>query len=265
MKIALTVAGSDSGGCAGIQADLKTFAALGVHGASVITALTAQNTCEVADVYDLPASFVKAQFDAVLRDIGADAVKTGMLSRPEIIEAVADRFRAYRLERYVLDPVMAATTGGRLLAPDALEPMKRLLAPLALIITPNTDEAAALAGFPVTDLKSMREAARAIRALGPRCVVVKGGQLSGEATDIVYDGDQFVYLRARRIPLPETHGFGCAFSAAITAELARGAGPIEAVRRAKRFIGRELRASIRLGDKAVPAPLGKERKKGARS
>ncbi len=234
---ALTIAGSDSGGGAGIQADLKTFAAFGVYGASAVTAITAQNTLGVQAIHEVPAEVVAAQIDAVLSDIGADAVKTGMLSSTAIIEVVADRLRAYGVTRLVVDPVMVAKSGDRLLRDDAVAALRELLLPLAEVVTPNAGEAGVLAGMEVVDGDSAREAARRIHALGPRLVIVKGGHLGGERSDdIAYDGAAFEVLSAPRIDTPHTHGTGCAFSAAITAELAAGCSPLEAARSARAFV-----------------------------
>lgn len=234
---ALTIAGSDSGGGAGIQADLKTFAAFGVYGASAVTAVTAQNTLGVQAIQDIPAEVVAAQIDAVLSDIGADALKTGMLFSTAIIEAVADRLRAHGVTRLVVDPVMVAKGGDRLLRTDAVDTLRELLLPLAAVVTPNAPEASVLAGIDVVDESTAREAARRIRALGPRLVIVKGGHLGGELSeDIVFDGTTFDVLSAPRIDTPHTHGTGCTFSAAITAGLARGQSPLDAARAARAFL-----------------------------
>jgi hydroxymethylpyrimidine/phosphomethylpyrimidine kinase len=234
---ALTIAGSDSGGGAGIQADLKTFAAFGVYGASAITAITAQNTIGVRAIHDVPASMVAAQIDAVLDDIGADAAKTGMLSSPEIIETVADRLRAHAVAALVVDPVMVAKSGDRLLREDAVRALRDLLLPLAAVVTPNAPEATVLSGIDVFDAASAREAARRIHDLGPAMVVVKGGHLDGDTSDdLVFDGRAFEVLSGRRIATRHTHGTGCTFSAAICACLARGLAPLEAVREARAYV-----------------------------
>jgi hydroxymethylpyrimidine/phosphomethylpyrimidine kinase len=234
---ALSIAGSDSGGGAGIQADLKTFAAFGVYGASAITAITAQNTIGVRAIHDVPASMVAAQIDAVLDDIGADAAKTGMLSSPEIIETVADRLRAHTLAALVVDPVMVAKSGDRLLREDAVRALRDLLLPLAAVVTPNAPEATVLSGIDVVDARSAREAARRIHGLGPAMVVVKGGHLDGDTSDdLVFDGRAFEVLSGRRIATRHTHGTGCTFSAAICACLARGLTPVEAVREARVYV-----------------------------
>ena len=234
---ALTIAGSDSGGGAGIQADLKTFAAFGVYGASAITAVTAQNTIGVRAIHEVPADVVAAQIDAVLDDIGADAAKTGMLSSASIIEAVADRLRAHSFAPLVVDPVMVAKSGDALLRPEAVQALIELLLPLAAVVTPNAPEATVLSGVEVRDAESAREAARRIHGLGPAMVIVKGGHLEGDRSDdLVFDGRSFEILSGRRIETPRTHGTGCTFSAAIAACLARGMEPLEAAREARAFL-----------------------------
>ena len=234
---ALSIAGSDSGGGAGIQADLKTFAALDVYGTSVVTAITAQNTVGVRAVHDVPPETVAAQIDAVLEDIGADAAKTGMLSSAAIIGVVVERLRAHRLTRLVVDPVMVAKSGDRLLREDAVAALRDLLLPLAAVVTPNAPEASILAGLEVVDDASAREAARRIHAFGSGLVIVKGGHLGGaRSDDVAFDGDSFEVLSAPRIDTSHTHGTGCTFSAAIAAELARGRSPLEAARAAKTFL-----------------------------
>jgi len=252
MKTAMTIAGSDSGGGAGIQADLKTFAALGVFGTSAITALTAQNTRGVRGVFPVPPEFVALQIDTIDEDIGADAVKTGMLANRGIIEAVAAKIRERRLAPLVVDPVMVAKGGDPLLEPDAREALADLLLPLAEVITPNLPEAEVLCGFPVTDLAGMRRAARAIRDRGPRCVVVKGGHLADSnaagamSIDLFFDGRDFEELSADRVKTRNTHGTGCTFASAVAARLARGDRVAEAVRAAKQYVTAVLRASAEL-------------------
>ncbi len=244
---ALTIAGSDSGGGAGIQADLKTFSAFHVYGASVLTAITAQNSVGVHGVHNLPPAFVASQLDAVLGDIGAEAAKTGMLSTAPIILTVAERVRAHRLERLVVDPVMVAKSGDPLLEPDARRALVEAILPLALIVTPNLHEAAALAELPVGSLEEMEAAARRIHALGPAWVLVKGGHLKDEPVDVLFDGRRLSRYRAERIPTPHTHGTGCTYSAAIAAMLARGATVPEAVAEAKRYVTAAIRAGFALG------------------
>jgi hydroxymethylpyrimidine/phosphomethylpyrimidine kinase len=245
VKRALTIAGSDSGGGAGIQADLKTFAALGVYGTCAVTALTAQNTVTVEGVYPIPADFVGRQIDAIVKDIGVDAVKTGMLSSGGIIETVAEKIREYRLGPVVVDPVMMAKSGDALLQPEAREALERALLPLADVLTPNIPEAEALCGFKIGDLEAMRRAARVILEKGPRCVVVKGGHLEGteSSTDLFFDGARIEELAVKRLDTPNTHGTGCTFASAIAARLALGDGPFDAVHAAKRYVSAILAAS----------------------
>jgi len=247
MHKSLTIAGSDSGGGAGIQADLKTFAALGVYGSSAITALTAQNTLGVQGVYPVDPEFVGQQIDSVMSDIGAHAAKTGMLFSAEIIQVVVERVRRWGIEHLVVDPVMVAKSGDRLLREDAIDALKRELLPLAYIITPNLGEASVLAGFEVHDKPTMEQAARAIHALGARIVVVKGGHLADCADDLVYDGASMRWLPAEHIDTPHTHGTGCTFSAAIAALLAKGHEPLEAIARAKDYLTAALRAAQPIG------------------
>ena len=218
--IALTIAGSDSGGGAGIQADLKTFSALGVYGASVITALTAQNTRGVQGIHDVPPAFIARQIDSIFSDLAIDAVKIGMLSRPEAIEAVADGLARHGVETVVLDPVMVATSGDRLLAPEAVDRLRRTLIPKALILTPNLPEAAALLDEPVAaDEAAMRRYAERLLALGPRAVLIKGGHAGGaESIDIFLDAaGPMQRFAAPRVGTRNTHGTGCTLSAAVAA------------------------------------------------
>jgi hydroxymethylpyrimidine/phosphomethylpyrimidine kinase len=244
---ALTIAGSDSGGGAGIQADLKTFSAFRVFGMSVITAVTAQNSVGVQGVFDLPPEFVGRQIDSVLADFGADAVKIGMLSTSPIIGAVADRLRAHRPERIVLDPVMIAKSGNPLLQPDARTALIKELLPLALVVTPNLHEAAALAGMPVTTERDMEEAARRILALGPRNVLVKGGHLRDSATDILWNGRDLSRFTAPRLDSTNTHGTGCTLSSAIAAGLARGHALRDAIGEAKAYVTAAIREGFQAG------------------
>ncbi|WP_294083086.1 bifunctional hydroxymethylpyrimidine kinase/phosphomethylpyrimidine kinase [Sphaerobacter sp.] len=244
---ALTIAGSDSGGGAGIQADLKTFAALNVYGSSVITAITAQNTIGVRAVHEIPPEIVAAQLDAVMEDIGADAAKTGMLASAEIIRAVVDGVRRHNIERLVVDPVMVAKSGDRLLREDAVAAIRDLLLPVAYVVTPNIPEAEVLTGREIRSLADMEEAARAIAALGARYVVVKGGHRSGDAIDIVYDGTTFQRIRSPRVETRNTHGTGCTFSAAIAARLAAGTSALEAIAEAKDYLYQALLHSYTVG------------------
>lgn len=245
---ALTIAGSDSGGGAGIQADLKTFAALGVYGSSVLTAITAQNTVGVTAVHEIPVEVIAAQLDAVLGDIGADAAKTGMLASAPIIATVAAGVRRHRVEKLVVDPVMVAKSGDRLLREDAIQALREELLPLALIVTPNLPEAEALAGLTIATDADREEAARRIAAYGPRYVVIKGGHAPGDPIDYLYDGARVAPIACGpRIDTLNTHGTGCTFAAAIAAGLARGLAPEEAVRAAKDYLTAALRASYRVG------------------
>lgn len=248
MKRVLTIAGSDSGGGAGIQADLKTLAARGVYGMSALTAITAQNTIGVQGVFELPAEFVGQQIDSVMDDIGADAWKTGMLANAEIIHVVAERARRYGIERLVIDPVMVAKGGDPLLRPEAQTALIQDLIPLAYVVTPNHHEAQALTGLTIRTVEDMRQAAVAIHALGARYVVVKGGHLpdTSDAVDVLYDGQRFIEFRAARVDTANTHGTGCTFASAIAAELAKGHNIIEAVRLAKTYLTAALQAAVTL-------------------
>jgi len=247
LPTALTIAGSDSGGGAGIQADLKTFTAFGVYGMTVITSVTAQNTMGVLEIHDLPAPFVSRQLEAVLGDLPVDAAKTGMLSNAGIIRAVAEQFRGRTVKNLVLDPVMVAKSGHRLLQKDALDALQDALFPLAAIITPNLPEAEVITGLKIIHPDDMRRAAEKIRDLGPPNVLIKGGHLEGRAVDIFYDGEAFTELPADRIRTRQTHGTGCTLSAAIAAVLARGLTISEAVLAAKDFITRAIREAPGLG------------------
>ena len=247
VKRVLTIAGSDSGGGAGIQADLKTITALGGFGMSVITALTAQNTLGVTGIHEVPADFVAMQFDAVASDIGIDAAKTGMLASAEIMRVVAAKVRQYSVEKLVVDPVMVAKGGARLIREDARETLVKELIPLACVVTPNIPEAEFLSGMPIAGPKDMRTAAAVIHELGARYVVIKGGHLSGAAIDILYDGRRFYEFEAERIATGDTHGTGCTFSAAIATGLAAGKSVHDAVDAAKKYIQEAIRYAWRIG------------------
>ena len=249
---ALTIAGSDSGAGAGIQADLKTFAAFGVYGTSVITAITAQNTKGVTQILELAPDLVAAQIDAVIEDIGAHALKTGMLANSAIIEIVAEKIREHRLHNLVVDPVMVAKGGDLLLRPEAIEALRSRLIPLAVIVTPNLPEAEQLTGIRCTRLREIKESARRIIAMGARSVVIKGGHRKGPATDIFYDGKKFRELTAPRLRTPNTHGTGCTFSAAIAAGLAKGEKLENAVVQAKRYITQAIRKGFPIGSGHSP-------------
>jgi hydroxymethylpyrimidine kinase/phosphomethylpyrimidine kinase len=247
MPRVLTVAGSDSGGGAGIQADLKTIALLGGFGMSAITALTAQNTQGVIGIQEVPAEFVALQMEAVLGDIGIDAMKTGMMCNAEIIQSVCRKIRQYAISRIVVDPVMVSKHGTRLLSPEAEIVLQRQLLPLAEVCTPNLPECEVLTGKKIKTLQAMRAAAKEIHKRGARNVLVKGGHLPGPPIDIFFDGRKFFSLEGKRIATPHSHGTGCTLSAAIALELARGHSPRVAVQRAKSFIELAIRSSLPLG------------------
>lgn len=247
LAAALTIAGSDSGGGAGIQADLKVFQRFGVFGASAITAVTAQNTRGVRSFLCLPEKIVAEQIDAVMEDIRPQAVKTGMLGNAALTRLVARKAREHRIGKLVVDPVMISTSRHRLLASSAVGVLIRELLPLALVATPNLDEASVLAGFPVRTREEMRAAAEAIRKLGAAFVVVKGGHRRGDADDLLYDGKRMAFLPAARSRSGPIHGAGCSYAAAIAAGLARGMDPAAAVRAAKRFISEVLKKPLRPG------------------
>jgi hydroxymethylpyrimidine/phosphomethylpyrimidine kinase len=244
---ALTVAGSDSGGGAGIQADLKTFSAFRVFGMSVLTAVTAQNSLGVQGVFNLPPSFVAQQLDSVLVDFGADAVKIGMLATSPIIAAVAERLRTHRQDRVVLDPVMIAKSGDPLLQPDARTALINEMLPLAAVVTPNLHEAAALADMSVDSEADMAEAARRIVAKGARTALVKGGHLKDAATDLLWDGRTLTRFSGPRLDSPNTHGTGCTLSSAIAAGLAHGRPLEDAVRGAKAYVTAAIREGFAPG------------------
>jgi hydroxymethylpyrimidine/phosphomethylpyrimidine kinase len=248
VPIALTIAGSDSGGGAGIQADLKTFSALGVYGASAITAVTAQDTQRVYDFIELTPEFIAKQIDAVMDDIGADAVKTGMLSSASIIDVVADRIERWDVTSLVVDPVMVAKGGDKLLRDDAVEALKTKLLPRALVVTPNIPEAEVLVGRPLPDWDSLREAARELHGLGVANVVIKGGhRVESMATDLLFDGTEFREYTTGRVDTGNTHGTGCTFASAVAATLAKGDSVRNAVATAKAYVTKALQDSYPLG------------------
>ena len=246
--IALTIAGSDSGGGAGIQADLKTFAAFGVYGASIMAALTAQNSQGVSAIHDVPPDFIAAQIDAVFSDLDIAAAKIGMLGRVGAIEAVARGLTRHKARNIVLDPVMVASSGDRLLANDAIGALKRLMIPRALVVTPNLPEAAALTGASVArNEKEMEIQARAVLELGARNVLIKGGHGEGaESIDLLIGEGEVVRLAAKRIPTKNTHGTGCTLSSAIAAGLAKGRDLVAAVQDAKAYVTAAIAAADRL-------------------
>ena len=249
VPVALTIAGSDSSGGAGIQADLKTFAAFGVYGASAITALTAQNTRGVSGIHPVPPAFVTAQIDAVFDDLDVKAVKIGMLAELAIIEAVASALSRWRPAHIVLDPVMVATSGDRLLSPDAVRRLRDDLIPLATLITPNLPEAAALLEESVaSDEAAIADQGKRLLALGARAVLIKGGHGQGrESIDYLFCGGDIVALPAPRIATANTHGTGCSLSSAIAAGLAKGETLEAAMRGAKRWISAAIAAADKLG------------------
>ncbi len=247
MKIALTIAGVDSGGGAGIAADLKTFAALGVHGTCVIISVTAQNTRGVLNSFDIPAEFIKEQFDAVAMDIKIDCAKTGMLSSPDIVSTVAELIKKQKL-KLVIDPVLAAEAGGKLLKEEAVSILIEELLPLAEVVTPNISEAEKLSGFKIRNVKDAEKAAKKIHELGAKAVIVTGGHLEG--TDVLYDGS-YTHIKGTLVKGGK-HGSGCTHSAALTAEIAKGTPLIEAAQRAKKFVESAILASVKIGSGAAP-------------
>jgi len=248
MRRALTIAGSDSSGGAGIQADLKTFAAHGVYGLSAITAVTAQNTLGVTAIETLSADLVTAQIEAVVSDLGADAVKTGMLANAAIVEAVAAAVEDLEIPLLVVDPVMIAKSGDRLLDDEAVGAMKSELLRRAFLVTPNIPEAETLIGMTIRGADECREAARRIVGLGAAAVVIKGGHLpTADIVDLLYDGRRFVEFRTERIPGTSTHGTGCTFAAAVPAHLALGHPLEEAIPQAQAYVGDAIRHAPGLG------------------
>ena len=251
---ALTIAGSDSSGGAGIEADLKTFTALGVYGMAAVTSVTAQNTTGVIAAHHLPPALVAQQINAVAGDIGIDAAKTGMLANARIIEAVAACVAAHHIPNLVVDPVMVASSGARLLEASACAILKERLLPLAFLLTPNIPEAEALTGMTIRDPNDVRNAAQRLHETGVRYVLIKGGHLNtAEAADYLYDGAGFHEFTAARVNTSNTHGTGCTYSAAIAAYLAKGIEVIEAVRQAKAYVTEAIRHGFQLGN--GPGPL----------
>lgn len=250
---ALSIAGSDSGGGAGIQQDLKTFQALGAWGMTAITAVTVQNTLGVQGWHRIPSDIVSAQIQAVTSDIGVDAAKTGMLPDAEIVDAVTRAVTDARIERLVVDPVMVATSGDALIDDAAVDTLRDALLPRALLVTPNAREAERLSGGQVRTIADQERAARAIVGMGAAAALVTGGHLAGdEAVDVLLDADGVEWLRAPRLDTANTHGTGCMLSAAITAELAKGASLRDAVARGKAFVTKGLENALSLGGGAGP-------------
>ena len=245
----LTIAGSDSGGCAGIQADLRTFATLQTHGLCAVTSITAQDTEKVHSCFDIPERLVSEQIKVVLDDIGADAVKTGMLSSSAIIGAVASQLRRYKVNRLVVDPVMAATGGGQFIDPEAIHDLVLQLFPLAAVITPNLQEAEVLLERSLRTSEELRLGAQDLHRLGPRSVIIKGGHIDDpdHSTDLLYDGSEFHLLTGPRIRTSNTHGSGCTFAAAIAAYLARGLPIVSAAFKAREYVQRAIQYSYPLG------------------
>ena len=252
MKHCLTIAGSDSCGGAGIQADLKAFSANGVYGMSVITAVTAQNTQGVFDVQDILPSLIANQIKAVMDDIRVDAIKIGMVSRPETIEIIAQTLKKYPLPPLVIDPVMISKSGYDLLQPEAKKALIEILLPMATIITPNLPEAEVIVGYTIDTIELMKKAAIDLHKLGCRYVLVKGGHLANDATDVLYDGEQFYMLEAKRLVSINTHGTGCTLSSAIAANLAKGLHVKEAVEMAKAYITEAIGFGFPLGHGVGP-------------
>ncbi|MCX7781825.1 MAG: bifunctional hydroxymethylpyrimidine kinase/phosphomethylpyrimidine kinase [Negativicutes bacterium] len=247
MKTALTIAGSDSSGGAGIQADIKAFSALGVYGMSVITAVTAQNTCGVTNIRELDEEIVRDQIAAVFDDIQVNAVKIGMLANAGLTKTVAETLQKYGAANIVVDPVMISKSGSVLLRPEAIQALTEYLFPLASVVTPNLHEASRIVGFPVEDRAGMEAAAVVIKKMGPAYVVVKGGHLQGAPCDLVYDGTEFTVLANERIDTVHTHGTGCTFSSAVAAGLAKGMPVLDAVRMAKQYITMAIEHGFALG------------------
>lgn len=253
MKQVLTIAGSDSGAGAGIQADLKTMAANGVYGLTVITSITAQNTKGVTAVHDVPVSVVEAQLDALFEDFEIAAVKTGMLSSVEIVEAVGKRLNQYQVSMLVVDPVMVSKSGHALLQPNAIEAMKSALIPLALVVTPNVPEAQLLSGIEIKSLADARQAAKVIQKLGCKHVLIKGGHLLAEkGTDLLYDGRFFSVFKTEYIDSPHTHGTGCTYASAIAAQLAKGKSLPDAMQTAKTYLTEAIRHGLAIGHGTGP-------------
>ena len=248
----LAIAGFDPSGGAGVAADMKTVAAYRHHGAMVVTSITAQNTLGVQAIFDLPMEFIAQQIESVVTDLEIHAVKVGMLGTARAVSIVAALLESFGLQNVVVDPVLRSTSGTSLLEASAIEVLRQKLLPRATVVTPNMEEAAALAGMPVTDLPSMKAAARALHQMGPRTVVVTGGHLGNRAIDVLFDGDRFAIFDSTKVASNNTHGIGCTFSTAIACQLARGLGIPEAVDGAKRFVSRAVGHAGKIGKGAGP-------------
>lgn len=248
LKTALTIAGSDSGGGAGIQADLKAFSAQGVFGMSVITAITAQNTVEVRGVQNIELAMIASQIEAVFDDIQVDAVKIGMLSSADVVNIVAKTLEKYAPKQIILDPVMISKAGHHLLQEEAIEALKTVMIPMATMITPNIPEAEVLTGMKIVTRKDMEEACRKIYALGAKTVLLKGGHLANDPNDLFFDGEDFYWYEGKRIETKNTHGTGCTLSSVITANVAKGYSLLEAVGIAKEYITNAILHSFNLGN-----------------
>lgn len=247
MKKVLTIAGSDCSGGAGIQADLKTFSALGVFGMSVIVSVVAENTSRVIDIQDVLPDMIKKQIDAVFEDIDVDAVKIGMLSTPQCMEAVAEKLRQYKPHNVVIDPVMYAKNGCPLMQPTSIDTLIKTIIPLADVLTPNIPEAEKIADIEIKSHADMENAAKEIQSMGCKAVIIKGGHAVGDATDILYDGNKMYYYKASRIDTKNTHGTGCTFSSAIAAQLSKGLSVENAVSRAKEYVTTAITHALPIG------------------
>jgi hydroxymethylpyrimidine/phosphomethylpyrimidine kinase len=252
MKKVLTIAGSDTCGGAGIQADLKTFSAHGVYGMSVITAITAQNTQGVFAVQDISKDIIEKQIEAIFEDIEVDAVKIGMVSQIDTINTIAAGLKKYSAKNIVLDPVMISKSGFDLLKPEAKEALIKNLLPIATVVTPNIHEAQAITGMEIKNIEAMESAARVIYEMGPRYVLVKGGHLEDDATDVLFDGRDIKYFKSKRINTKNTHGTGCTLSSAIASNLALGYSIAEAVEKAKEYITTAIEHSLSIGKGVGP-------------
>jgi len=244
---ALTIAGSDSGGGGGIQADLKTFCTMGVFGMSVVTAVTAQNTVRINGVVEISPEFVSLQFESVMADIGVDGVKTGMLANTAVVQVIAGKLHSSRIEYVVIDPVMVSTTGEPLLCRSSLDAVKKYLLPEAMLVTPNIPEAEILSGLNIESVEHMKAAAREIHSLGCRAVLIKGGHLKGCAIDVLYDNGLFTEFVSERIKTQNTHGTGCTYSAAILSHLIKGYSLKDSVKQSKIFITKAISNGFALG------------------